>query len=375
MVVRVDANFHLADGTDARELPKVLLHDHLDGGLRPETIVELAEEIGLELPASSAEELGEWFVDAADSGSLSQYLETFAITTAVMQSAENLHRVAREAVLDLAEDGVIYAEIRWAPEQHLEGGLSLDEAVGAVAAGFAEGIEIAGYGGRTIRVQQLLCAMRQGSRSAEIAELAVKHRAEVAGGVCGFDLAGPEADFPPSEHREAFEVCARDFLPVTCHAGEEGSLESIASALVDGRALRLGHGVRLIDDVEFDDEDAEGAFGADLGPVAEWVRDRRVALEMCPSSNLQTGGVVDLAAHPIDIFHQLGFAVTVNTDNRLMSDTLPSLELVRLAETFDYDLDDFEVFQLNAISAAFLPLDDRDELTDVIVSGFERVRR
>lgn len=374
MTARADADFQLTDGTDARSLPKVLLHDHLDGGLRPATILELADEIGLVLPASDADALADWFVDSADSGSLTKYLETFAITVAVMQSAEHLHRVAREAVLDLAEDGVAYAELRWAPELHLEGGLSLDEAVAAVAAGLAEGVEIAGYGGREIRVQQLLCGMRQSARSAEIAELAVRHRAEGAGGVCGYDLAGPEHGFPPSGHRPAFDACARAFLPATCHAGEEGALDSIVSALVDARALRLGHGLRLIDDVRLDEEDEEGALAADLGPVAEWVRDRRIALEMCPSSNLQTGGVIDLAAHPIDVFHQLGFAVTVNTDNRLMSATSASRELLRLAETFDYDLDDFEVFQLNAVAAAFLPLDDRDELTDVIVAGFDKAR-
>ena len=375
MSLRVDADFTLSDGTDARTLPKILLHDHLDGGLRPATIIELAGEIGLELPASTPDELEAWFVEAADSGSLTKYLETFAITTAVMQTAEHLHRVAREAVLDLAEDGVVYAELRWAPEQHLAGALTLDEAVAAVAAGIAEGVEAAGYGGRTIRAQQLVCGMRQADRTAEMAELAIRHRAEGPGAVCGFDLAGPEHGFPPSEHRAAFDACARAFLPVTCHAGEEGTLDSIASAIVDARALRLGHGVRLIDDVTLDDEDEDGGFGADLGPVAEWVRDRRIALEMCPSSNLQTGGVIDLAAHPIDVFHQLGFAVTVNTDNRLMSATSTSRELALLAETFEYDLDDVEVFQLNAAAAAFLPLDERDELTDLIVAGFEQARR
>lgn len=369
-----DDEFVLADGADARLLPKVLLHDHLDGGLRPSTIIELAEEVGLDLPETTPDRLAQWFAESADSGSLPVYLQTFEVTVGVMQTAQALHRVAREAVVDLAADGVVYAEIRWAPEQHLRRGLSLDDAVTAVTEGFAQGTEEAAASGREIRVQQLLCAMRQADRAEEIAELAIRHRALVAGGVCGFDLAGPEAGFPPSDHSDAFDIAAEAWLPVTCHAGEDGELDSIESALLDARALRLGHGVNIVDDLEIGGEDASGTF-VTLGPVAQWVRDRGVALEICPSSNLQTGDAEYLGDHPFDLLYQLGFAVTVSTDNRLMSATLPSLELVRLADEFAYDLDDLEVFQLNAIDAAFLPLEEQKELAGLVADGFEEARR
>lgn len=369
-----DDVFVLADGTDIRALPKVLLHDHLDGGLRPATIIELADELDIDLPESTPDRLAAWFADAADSGSLPAYLQTFEITTAVMQTAQALRRVAREAVLDLAADGVIYAEIRWAPEQHLRRGLSLDDAVEAVAEGLAQGVADVAERGGEIRVQQLLCAMRQLDRSDEIAELALRHRAHIAGGVCGFDLAGPEDGFPPADHLDAFDRCAEEWLPVTCHAGEDAGLASIESALLDGRALRLGHGVHLADDLELEDEDDEGAY-VTLGRLAQWVRDRGIALEVCPSSNLQTGDWESLGEHPFDLFHQLGFNVTVSTDNRLMSATSTSLELARLADEFGYDLDDLEVFQSNAADAAFLPLEDRDELLDRIADGFDAARR
>ena len=363
----------LDEGIDARDLPKVLLHDHLDGGLRPATIIELAAEAGLELPESNPERLAAWFAAAADSGSLPAYLQTFELTVAVMQTAQALRRVAREAVLDLADDGVIYAEIRWAPEQHQRRGLPLDDAVRAVAEGLAQGTaDVAARGGE-IRVQQLLCAMRQADRADEIAELAVRHRAEVAGGVCGFDLAGPEAGFPPSDHADAFDRCAEAWLPVTCHAGEDGDLDSIESALLDARALRLGHGVLLADDFDVEGEDEEGTL-LSLGLLAQWVRDRGIALEVCPSSNLQTGEWGSLAEHPFDRFHRLGFNVTVSTDNRLMSATSTSLELARLADEFGYGLDELEQFQLNAAEAAFLPIEDRDELVDRILDGFDAAR-
>ncbi|MRG60519.1 adenosine deaminase [Agromyces sp. CFH 90414] len=359
------------DGADIRALPKVSLHDHLDGGLRPQTLIELGDEIGLEVPANDAESLGDWFTTQSDSGSLVEYLKTFDLTTAVMQTREGLSRVAREFVQDLAADGVVYGEIRWAPEQHLTRGLSLDETVEAVQEGIEQGIDDARHQGRRIRAGQLITAMRHADRGLEIAELAVRHRER---GVVGFDIAGAEAGFPASRHRTAFDFLASRFFPVTIHAGEADGIESIKSALLDGRALRLGHGVRLAEDLVIERQDDENTY-VSLGPVAQWVRDREIALETSPSSNLQTGAIAawgdELVDHPFDLLYQLGFRVTVNTDNRLQSGTSLTRELWLLADAFGYDLDDLEAFQLNAAAAAFLPLDDREELAEQIEDGFD----
>ena len=355
-------------GAVINDLPKVSLHDHLDGGLRPATIVELAGAAGVELPTTDPDALGEWFADQSNSGSLVEYLKTFDVTTSVMQTADQLHRVAKEFVEDLVVDGVVYGEVRWAPEQHLRGGLTLDETVEAVQAGIEEAVDAAD--GR-IRIGQLVTAMRHADRATEIAELAVRHRDR---GVVGFDIAGAEAGFPPSNHRAAFDYLASELFPVTVHAGEADGLASIRSALVDGRALRLGHGVRIFEDVTLSDA-GDGSTLASLGEVAAWVRDREIPLEVSPSSNLQTGAIAawgdDLADHPVDVLYQLGFRVTVNTDNRLMSNTSLSKELALLAGTFGYDLDDLAAFQINAALGSFLPLEDREEIIATITAGYQ----
>ncbi|GLI26129.1 adenosine deaminase 1 [Agromyces rhizosphaerae] len=357
-------------GVDIRTLPKVSLHDHLDGGLRPQTIIELADDIELDLPTTDAGELGEWFAAQANSGSLVEYLKTFDVTTAVMQTREGLTRVAREFVQDLAADGVVHGEIRWAPEQHLARGLSLDDAVEAVQEGIEEGIDEVARGGAEISIGQLVTAMRHADRALEIAELAVRHRDR---GAIGFDIAGAEAGFPAGRHRTAFDYLAGQFFPVTVHAGEADGLESIRGALVDGRALRLGHGVRLAEDITIERQDDENTY-VSLGRIAQWVRDREIALETSPSSNLQTGAIAawgeELVDHPFDLLYQLGFKVTVNTDNRLMSATTLTRELSLLADAFGYELGDLEAFQLNAAAAAFLPLDEREALAERIVTGF-----
>ena len=297
-----------------RRAPKVLLHDHLDGGLRPQTIVELAAGAGHDLPATDAESLGRWFTEAADSGSLERYLETFDHTVAVMQTADNLTRVARECVEDLAEDGVVYAEIRYAPEQHLEDGLTLEEVVAAVQRGFDEGHEAVGG---SIVVRQLLTAMRHQARSREIAELAVEHRDD---GVVGFDIAGAEAGYPPTRHLDAFEYLQRENAHFTIHAGEAFGLPSIWEAIQWCGADRLGHGVRLVDDI------TTGADGQPmLGRLAAYVRDKRIPLELCPHSNVQTGAADSIAEHPIGLLTRLRFRVTVNTDNRLMRPRRPAV--------------------------------------------------
>lgn len=363
----------IAGGTvNLADLPKVSLHDHLDGGLRPATIVELADAAGVDLPETDPDALADWFATQADSGSLPKYLETFAVTTAVMQTRQGLSRVAREFVQDLAEDGVVYGEVRWAPEQHLSQGLSLDEAVEAVQQGIEEGVDdVYRSTRRPIRVGQLITAMRHADRGLEIAELAVRHRGN---GVVGFDIAGAEAGFPAGNHIDAFDYLAEQFLPVTVHAGEGAGLDSIRGALVDGRALRLGHGVRLAEDITFEREDGENAY-VSLGVLAQWVKDREIALELSPSSNLQTGAIEawgeDIEDHPFDLLYQLGFRVTVNTDNRLMSGTTLTRELALLVDAFGYDLDDLQVFQLNAAAAAFLAVEDREDLADQISAGFD----
>ncbi len=330
-----------------RLAPKVLLHDHLDGGLRPSTVAEIAAEVGHTLPAAP-DALGDWFVEACDSGSLERYIATFQHTIAVMQRREDLVRVARECVEDLAADGVVYAEVRWAPEQHLEAGLTLEETVDAVREGFAEGEAAAG--GRIV-VRQILTAMRHQARSREIADLAVRHRDR---GVCGFDIAGAEAGYPPTRHLDAFEYLQRENAHFTIHAGEAFGLPSIWEALQWCGADRLGHGVRIIDDIEVD---ATGR--AHLGRLAAYVRDKRIPLEMCPTSNLQTGAAPSLEEHPIGLLTDLRFRVTVNTDNRLMSGTSMSRELQLLVDAFGYGPRELRLFAVNAMKSAFLPFDER----------------
>ncbi|MCG5465196.1 adenosine deaminase [Micromonospora sp. MED01] len=340
---------------DIVKVPKALLHDHLDGGLRPATIVDLAAEVGHELPTTDPEALGRWFADAADSGSLERYLETFAHTVAVMQTAPALRRVARECALDLAADGVVYAEVRFAPEQHLERDLSLDEVVEAVLAGFAEGTAQAVEAGLTIRVGTLLTAMRHAARSQEIAELAVRHR---DAGVVGFDIAGAEAGFPPTRHLDAFEYLQRENFHFTIHAGEAFGLPSIWQAIQWCGADRLGHGVRIVDDIAPD---------GSLGRLAAYVRDKRIPLELCPSSNVQTGAVGSIADHPIGLLRDLRFRVTVNTDNRLMSGTSMSREMSLLVETFGYGWKELQWFTINAMKSAFIPFDERLRIIDDVI--------
>jgi adenosine deaminase len=366
---------------DLKSLPKVSLHDHLDGGLRPATIIELAEAVGHTLPSTDPVALGQWFRESADSGSLVRYLETFDHTIAVMQTKEGLARVAKEFVEDLADDGVVYGEIRWAPEQHLQKGLTLDEVVDAVQEGLDAGVDAVEESGRQIQVGQLITAMRHADRGQEVAELAVRHRYN---GAVGFDIAGAEDGFLPSRFKDAFTYLAEHNFPATVHAGEAAGLESIQSALVDGRALRLGHGVRIAEDITVEFEDAEGEEADDdaedtvgmvtLGEVAGWVRDRGIALEICPSSNLQTGAIANFGEgienHPLDMLYQLGFNVTINTDNRLMSGVTLTDEFELLVETFDYDLDDLLELTLNAAESSFLPLDEKEALVEYINDAY-----
>lgn len=347
--------------------PKVLLHDHLDGGLRPATVLELAREIGYTgLPTSDADDLAQWFIADTPGSDLVRYLEGFAHTTVVMQTRDQIERVASESVLDLARDGVVYAEIRFAPELHLKGGLTLHEVVRAVLDGFAHGIAQAHSEGRTIIARAILSAMRQADLSETIAALAVEFRDQ---GVCGFDIAGPEDGFPPTHHLRAFHLIQREDFHMTIHAGEAFGLPSIWEAVQFCNAERLGHGVRIADDIS----DVNGSF--ELGRLANFVRDRRIPLEVCPTSNVHTGAASSLATHPVDLLRKLRFRVTVNTDNRLMSGITLSSEFDVCAQTFGWTLDDMEWFTLNGAKSSFFPFDERLAMINTVIKpGYAALR-
>jgi adenosine deaminase len=345
-----------------RRAPKAVLHDHLDGGLRPATVIELAREYGYrDLPTTDVDELRTWFNRGAKRNDLVLYLETFAHTVAVMQHRDQLERVAFECAQDLAADGVVYAEVRFAPELNTDAGLSLDEVVEAVQAGFARGAS-----GSDLTIYTILCAMRTAARSLEIAELAVRWR---EAGVVGFDIAGAEAGHPPARHLDAFQYVLRNNFHSTIHAGEAFGLPSIAEALQYCGAERLGHGVRIVDDIS-------GPSGDEvLGPVASYVRDRRIPLELCPTSNVNTGVVASTADHPIGMLKRLRFRVTVNTDNRLMSDTSMSTEFGRVCDAFGWGLDDVEWLTINTVKSAFAPFPERlTIINEQIKPGFRALR-
>ncbi len=335
--------------------PKALLHDHLDGGLRPATVVELAQEFGYDdLPTTDPDELSKWFNRGAKRNDLVLYLETFAHTVGVMQHRDAIERVAFECAQDLAADGVVYAEVRFAPELHIEAGLTLDDVVVAVLEGFRRG-----SAGTDLTIYALCSAMRQAARSLEIAEVAVRHR---DAGVVGFDIAGPEAGFPPTRHLDAFQYIKRENFHSTIHAGEAFGPPSIWEAVQFCGAERLGHGVRLVDDIDV------GPDGdATLGQLANYVRDGRIPLEICPTSNVNTGVVGSIAEHPIGLLRRLQFRVTVNTDNRLMSDTTMSNEMIQLAEAFGWGLSDFQWLTVNAMKSAFAPFPERLKLINGII--------
>ena len=335
-------------------LPKALLHDHLDGGLRPQTVIELASEYGYtKLPTTDVDELATWFNSGAKRNDLVLYLETFAHTVGVMQHRDAIERVAYECAVDLAADGVVYAEVRMAPELCTEAGLTLDEAVEAMLDGFHRGAE-----GTDLTIYLICSAMRTAARSLEIAELAVRWR---EAGVVGFDIAGAEEGFPPTRHLDAFEYVRRENFHTTIHAGEAFGLPSIWEAVQFCGAERLGHGVRIVDDITGPPGEEE------LGRLADFVRDRRIPLELCPTSNIGTGVCKTVAEHPIGMLRRLRFRVTVNTDNRLMSATSMTYEMEQLHEAFGWGLDDFEWLTVNAMKSAFAPFPERLRIINGIV--------
>jgi adenosine deaminase len=345
-----------------RRAPKVLLHDHLDGGLRPATVIDLARDVGYEgLPTTDPGELARFFTAGADRQSLELYLEGFEHTVAVLQTRDGLIRVAAECAEDLAADGVVYAEVRYAPELSTRAGLTLDEVVDAVLEGFRQGSD-----DRDCEMGLIVTAMRQFARSVEIAELAIRHR---DAGVVGFDVAGPEAGFPPTRYLDAFQLIHQANFHLTIHAGEAFGLPSIWEALQWCGAERLGHGVRIVDDIQ---QAPDGEIR--LGRLASYVRDRRVPLEMCPTSNVHTGAVASVEEHPIELLRKLRFRVTVNTDNRLMSGVSLSDEFETLSRIFGFGLDEMQWLTLNAMKSAFNPFDERLRLINgVIKPGYARL--
>ena len=342
-----------------KRVPKALLHDHLDGGLRPETIIEIAQQIGYKkLPTDDPKKLADWFEESCNSHSLVRYLETFSHTIAVMQSKEAIIRVSRECAIDLARDGVVYAEVRGAPELFTEQGLTLDQVVEATLEGYKQGMAEAASEGNNIRVESLLCGMRQNNRSQEAAAAVVKYRDK---GVVGFDIAGPEDGFPPTNQLETFEYLRKENAHFTIHAGEAYGLPSIWEAIQICGAERLGHGVRIIDDIDFTGDKPK------LGPLASYVRDRRIPLELCPTSNLQTGAAKTYSEHPIGMLAKLRFRVTLNTDNRLMSRTSMSNEMSECVKSFGWKFADLQRVTVNALKSSFIPFEERLEIIEKIV--------
>ena len=348
-----------------KRLPKVLLHDHLDGGLRPETIIEIAARINYALPTTDPVKLADWFEESCNSGSLERYLETFEHTVAVMQTREDIIRVARECALDLARDGVVYAEVRGAPELFTRNGLTLDEVIEATLEGYRLGEKDAAVEGFHIRVESLLCALRQNNVAQEVAEKVVQYRDK---GVVGFDIAGPEDGFPPTNQLDTFNYLRQEDAHFTIHAGEAYGLPSIWQAIQMCGAERLGHGVRIIDDI-----DTTGSTPK-LGRLASYVKDRRIPLELCPTSNLQTGAAKDIKSHPIGLLAKLRFRVTLNTDNRLMSRTSMSHEMEEVVKAFEWSFQDLQRVTINALKSSFIPFEERLAIIEEIVKpGYAQI--
>lgn len=326
------------------DLPKVLLHDHIDGGLRPQTIIELASQINLPLPSHETDTFQELIYEACNQGSLEKYLKNFDYTIAVMQTEDNLIRVARECVLDLAADGIHYAEVRGAPELFTKQGLSMRNVVEATLEGLRQGMQEAKNLGLSIMTNLIICAMRQNNLSLEAAQLALEFREK---GVVGFDIAGPEYGFPARNHLRAFELLQRKSFPFTIHAGESDSFASMLEAINLCGASRIGHGIRIMDEIDISKDQAV------LSDASKAIRDQQIHLEMSPTSNLQTGNIKDYNSHPAGVLIELGFNVALNTDNRLMSATSLSREYKVMQDAHNWDLNQINIMNTNALRAAF----------------------
>ncbi|MBE2280790.1 MAG: adenosine deaminase [Ignavibacteriaceae bacterium] len=348
-----------------KKVPKVLLHDHLDGSLRPSTIIELADKYNYtKLPSTNPEELASWFFRGANKGNLVEYLQGFEHTCAIMQTKEALKRVAFENLEDCKKDGICYIEIRFAPVFHTLNGLYPEDVVAAVLEGLEEGREEF-----KVDFGLILCGMRNMKGTEEIAELAVNFRKK---GVVGFDLAGEEGGYPPKKHIEAFDFIKRANFNITIHAGEAFGKESIWQALQWCGAHRIGHGTRLIEDMTIIDEETSKAK---MGELAQFILDKRIPIEICLLSNVHTGAVASLEEHPLGIFYRNGFRVTLNTDNRLMSNTSMTKEFVTASKIFNLNINDIEKITINSMKSAFRSFDDRLKIIyDVIKPGFSEMK-
>ncbi len=323
-----------------RRLPKTDLHVHLDGSLRLSTILELAREQRVKLPADTAEELAAAMHVGEKTGSLTEYLKAFDVTLKVLQTEEALERTAYELGLDAAAEGVRYMEVRYSPMLHTRRGLALVKVVEAVLAGLRRAEEQA-----HIRSNVIVCGIRNISpeSSLEMAELATAYKNR---GVVGFDLAGAEYDHPAKHHREAFALIRNNNINCTIHAGEAYGPESIHQAIHTCGAHRIGHGCRLRED----------------GDLLHYIIDHRIPLECCPSSNVQTGAVRDIKNHPLKLYQDLGVRVTVNTDNRLITDTSVSKELFIVHSEMGVSWPAMKSIILNGFKSAFLPFHERQTM-------------
>lgn len=349
-----------------RTLPKVLLHDHLDGGLRPQTVIDLAKDIGYKkLPTKDAGDLQEWFHRGAQRGSLPLYLEGFAHTCGVMQTEEALERVAYEMMEDMKKDGVVYVETRFAPVFHTEKGLHWEEILSAVLRGLERGRNDFG-----VEYGVIICAMRNMQPSTEMAELAIDFRER---GVVGFDLAGEEGGYPPKKHVDAFHYIQRENFNITVHAGEAFGKESIWQAIQWCGAHRIGHATRLIEDITVSDDDPTEVVN--MGYLAQYVLDKRIPLEICLTSNVDTGAVKSIEEHPFGVYYRYKFRVTLNTDDRLMSNTTMTKELKVAHDVFKLSVDDMEKLTINSMKSAFIPYKKRiDLIYNVIKPGYAKAR-
>lgn len=347
-----------------KTIPKVLLHDHLDGGVRAQTIIDLAKELKYDkLPTENSTELAEWFHRGANKGNLVEYLQGFEHTTAVMQTKEGLERIAYEMIEDMYNDGVVYVETRFAPVYHRQKGLYYEESVNAVLAGLERGKKDFGVGYGLI-----LCGMRNMKDTVDIAELAVNFRND---GVVGFDLAGEEGGYPPKKHIEAFQYIQRANFNITIHAGEAFGKDSIWQAIQWCGAHRIGHATRLLEDIVLDSEGNVISFGE----LAHYVLDKRIPLEICLLSNVHTGAVDKIENHPFGVLYREKFRVTINTDDRLMSDTTMTKEFLTAVNYFYLKFDDIEKITINAMKSAFIPYKERlHYIYDVIKPGYQKVR-
>jgi adenosine deaminase len=347
-----------------RRMPKVLLHDHLDGGLRPATVIDLARDQDVQLPSRDPQELARWFHEGAMVGNLPQYLKGFAVTCAVMQQREALERVAEEMLEDMAADGVVYVETRFSPLFHTQGGLKHDEVLDSVIRGLERGREAHG-----VRWGIIICAMRSMDpmTSLAMAELAVAYRGR---GVVGFDLAGDEMGNPPKHHLDAFQYVQRANFSITIHAGEAFGKESIWQALQFCGAHRIGHATRLREDLFLERGRVVG-----IGSLAGYILDKRIPLEICLTSNLHTGAAESYADHPFRSFFDKKFRVTLNTDNRLMSDVSMTGEFEVAAREYGLDFNDLEKIAINSMKSSFLPYNQRlAVIYDVLKPGYARLR-